>query len=165
MPFSPYVMRSVNLVFSDTQAGGTGTDFDFQCQVTSVTLTPDVSVERIQTLCPDGQFSDVSNPEWTISIGYLNGDVASGDTPPEAIADYLLEHFGEKKWVTFRPKAGGKGYQVQVTIIPGSIGGDQGSWSEGSVDLPVDGQPVKVDPATGTVSFTGTPADSAAVAV
>jgi hypothetical protein len=51
---------------------------------------------------------------------------------------------GQKRDVVFRPQAGGRGYKVTVTLVPGSIGGEEGSWSEGSVEMPVDGQPALV---------------------
>ena len=137
MAFKSYVMRDAVLVFGESETGGVA----FQCQARSVTLTPDVNIQRIKTLCPDGQFADVDNPEWTLEIGYLVGE-DDGETPTvEILSDYLLEHFGEKQDVYFRPRTGGPGYKVTVTIIPGGIGAEQGSFSEQSVSLPVDGQP------------------------
>ena len=130
-------MKDVDLILGDEATGS-----NFKCQLRSVELTPDTNIERIKTMCPDGQYSEVDEPEWTLALGYLNGNVATGD--PQALADYLLANKGAKTDFIFRPRAGGKGYSGQVTLLAGSIGGSQGSYSEGSVDLPVDGQPVPV---------------------
>lgn len=142
MTFQPLFMREVNLILGDVLAGGA----DFQCQLRSVTLTPDVTVTKVKTLCPDGQFADVDVPEWNLTLGYLYG---TATTPDTALADYLLTHSGEKSDFEFRPVAGGAGYTGTVTLLPGPIGGDQGAFSEQSVDLPVDGQPVPVAAAGG----------------
>lgn len=131
--FVPLYMKDVDLILGD-EATGT----DYACQLRSVTLTPDTNVERIKTLCPDGQFSNVDDPEWNLDLGYLMGT----DPDNGSLADYLLENSGEKVAFFFAPSAGEEpGYQGMVTLVPGPIGGEQGSFSEQSVSLPVDGQP------------------------
>lgn len=139
MAFTPLYMKDVDLVL-----GSDATGFNFKCQLRSVTLTPDANVERIRTLCPTGQFANVDDPEWTLELGYLYGSVSNPDV---SLADYLLENAGEIVDFQFAPIAGGPGYQGQVTLVPGPIGGEQGSFSEQSVSLPVEGQP---QPWTGT---------------
>lgn len=138
--FSPIIMRNAILVFGETESGGVA----FQIQARSVVLTPDTNVQRTKTLSPAGQFADVDDPEWTLEIAYLVGNVT--DVGEEAFADYLLANKGDKVPVYFRPVAGGKGYKVNVTLIAGAIGGEQGSFSEQSVSLPVDGQPEELAP-------------------
>jgi hypothetical protein len=130
--FTPLYMKDVDLILGD-EAMGT----NYKCQLRSVVLTPDVNTERIKTLCPDGQFSNVDDPEWNLDLGYLIGE----DTADPSLADYLLENQGQKVDFYFAPNAGGPGYKGLVTLIPGPIGGDQGSFSEQSVSLPVDQQP------------------------
>lgn len=133
MTFTPYYAKDVDLILGD-EATGT----NFKCQLRSVVLTPDSNTERIKTLCPDGQYSNVDDPEWSLDLGYLNGD----DPDDEALADYLLENQGEKVPFWYAPVSGGeKGYTGICTLLPGPIGGEQGSFSEQSVSLPVDGQP------------------------
>lgn len=141
MTFTPIIMKDVVLVFGSDETGGTA----FQCQARSVTLNPDVNIQRTKTLCPTGQFSDVDTPEWTLEVGYLYGTSDVPATEP-AFADFLLENQGVKMNVFFRPVAGGAGYQVSATLLPGGIGGEQGSFSEQSVSLPVDGQPAALAP-------------------
>ena len=140
--WTPIYMRDVDLILGPTLTGK-----NYKCQLRSVTLTPDVNVTRIKTLCPTGQYSASDDPEWSLDLGYLYG---VSDTADEALADFLLEHGGEQMEFTFRPVAAGAGYTGTVTIIPGPIGGEQGSFSEQSVSLPVQGQPTSVAAGAGT---------------
>lgn len=135
MAFDPYYAKNVDLILGEEATG-----FNFKCQLRSVTLTPDVNTERIKTLCPDGQFSNVDDPEWSLELGYLYGNVTSTDGT-QSLADFLLENMGNKVPFFYAPRAGGAGYTGMVTVLPGPIGGEQGGFSEQSVSLPVDGQP------------------------
>lgn len=141
MSFTPIIMRNAKLVFGAVETSGTA----FELQARSIVLTPDTNVQRIKTLSPAGQFSDVDDPEWTLEIGYVVGDV-DGTVDAIAFADYLLQNKGDKVPVFFRPVAGGKGYKVTATIVAGAVGGEQGSFSEQSVSLPCDGQPEDLAP-------------------
>lgn len=146
MALKPIFMKHVRLTLGDYATGDA-----FQCQLRSVTLTPEAPVVRTKTLCPEGQYSEVEDPEWSLDLGYLGMQVDAGDTA-EALADYLLEFKGTKVPFFFEPVNGkGSGYAGTVTLVPGGIGGEQGAFSEQSVSLPVDGQPEKYDAATGPV--------------
>lgn len=139
MAFKPIFMKNSKLVLGD-YATGTA----YECQLRSITLTPEANVARTKTLCPEGQYAEVEDPEWTLELGYLGGNVTGGAA--EALADYLLENHGEKIAFHFEPlKGSGSGYSGTVSIIAGGIGGEQGNFSEQSVSLPLDGQPVKYD--------------------
>ncbi|GAB3750048.1 hypothetical protein [Microlunatus parietis] len=127
-------MKDVNLIL-----GSEATGTDFACQLKSVLLSPDTNIVREETLCPDGQFADVGNPVWSLNLGYIYGKHAT--TAEKALADYLLAHHGEQVDFFFAPWAGGDGYTGLVTLIAGAIGGEQGSSSNQTVELPVDGQP------------------------
>lgn len=140
MAFKPYFMKNVDLILGDEA----DTTPNFKCQVRSVKLNPDVSIQRVKTACPTGQYSDMDDPEWTAELGYLYGMDDGAGGPSEILADYLLAHMGETQTITFRPVAGGKGYQGQVKIVPGVIGGEYGSFSDQTVSLPMDGQPVPI---------------------
>lgn len=135
--FKPLFMKNVDLILGDEATGP-----NFKCQVRSVQLTPDTNIQKTKTLCPEGQYAEVEDPEWNLEIGYLYGTDTT--TPTAVLADFLLENSGDKMPFLFRPIAGGAGYKGTVTIVPGGIGGEQGSFSEQSVQLPVDGQPLPV---------------------
>lgn len=134
MAWKPIMMKDVDLILGDEATGP-----NFKCQVRSVTLTPTSSPQKLKTACPQGRYSDVSDPEWDLEIGYAFGKDADGVM--EALADYLLDNHGTKQDFLFRPVAGGAGYSGEVTIIAGPIGGTVDQWMEGSVTLPLDGQP------------------------
>lgn len=167
MTFLPFTAKDVDLILGDEAADGE----NFKCQLRSVTLTPDTNIERIKTLCPTGQYASVSDPEWSLELGYLYG---KEDTDPaKALSRFLLDHAGEQMDFTFRPWAGddAEGYEGTVTVVPGPIGGEEGSFSEQSVSLPVEGQPVPLTPtpsvatgATAGIPGSWTPAGSTAPA-
>ncbi|WP_293787072.1 hypothetical protein [uncultured Aeromicrobium sp.] len=149
MAFQPLYMKNVDLVLGD-EATGT----NFKCQLRSVTLTPDTSVTKIKTLCPTGQYADTDEPEWDLELGYLYG--RDTEDARKALARFLLENAGQKMPFEFLPWSGDQteGYTGTVTIVPGPIGGEQGSFSEQSVTLPLDGQPKPIGeaPAPGAAS-------------
>lgn len=141
MAFQPVYMKDVNLILGD-EATGT----DYKIELTSVAITPDSNITRIKTLAPAGQFANVDSAEWNLDLSYLGGSYDVADALV-SLQDYLLASAGQKVPFFFAPKAGGKGYQGTVTLVPGPIGGDQGSFSSQSVSLPVDGQPTAWTPA------------------
>lgn len=134
--FRPIYMKDVNLILGEEALGD-----DFKCQSRSVTLTPEANTTRIKTLCPDGTYANVDVAEWTLEIGYL---VGVDDVDPTAVLTaYLLAHEGEKVSFFTAFESGGPGWTGTVTITPGAMGGEQGNFSEQTVQLPLDGKPVE----------------------
>lgn len=142
MAFKPYMMKNVDLIIGDEATGP-----NFKCQARGVKLTPETSVQRTKTACPTGQYAAVDDPEWTAEITYLYGMDDGTGTVATILADYLLTHAGEELPILFRPIAGGDGYSGTILVIPGTLGGEYGSFSEQSVSLPMVGQPAKVEAA------------------
>lgn len=136
MAFRPILMKNVDLTLGDESTG-----VNFKCQLRSVTLTPSAQVQKLKTMCPDGTYSDVDQSEWNLDLGYAYGVHVGTGTETVILAEFLLENHGSKVPFLFRPVAGGSGYRGTVTLLAGPIGGAQGSWSEGSVSLPLEGQP------------------------
>lgn len=132
MAFTPIYMKDVNLFLGEEALGD-----DFKCQTRSITLTPEANTTRIKTLCPTGSYANVDQAEWTLEIGYLVGT----DTTQDNLGDWLLEHEGEKVEFFVALQSGGPGYTGVVTVTPGAIGGEQGNFSEQTVQLPMDGRP------------------------
>ena len=139
--FQPILMKNVDLVLGDESTGT-----NFKCQLRSVQLTPDTQIQKLKTLCPDGTYGDVDQAEWNLELGYAYGrDVPAGSTPATVIlADFLMANHGAKVPFEFRPVSGGPGYGGTVTLVAGPVGGSQGAWMEGTVTLPLDGQPTAV---------------------
>ena len=137
MAFNARIMRDVDLILGDPATGP-----NFKCQLRSVTLTPNAQNQSVKTLCrTNGQFSDVDEAEWTLDLGYLYGEDNGVGPTIEILADFLMANHGLEVPYRFRPIAGGKGYAGRCKLVAGPIGGQQGSWSEGSVTLPIVGQP------------------------
>lgn len=135
--FTPVYMRNVDLILGDAAVGQ-----NFKCQLRSVTLNPNVNVAKVKALCPEGSYAAVDDPEWELQLGYLYG--TETDVARQVLGDFLIEHHGEKVPFHFRAKSGGAGWTGVVTLLAGPIGGGQGDWSEGSVNLPLEGQPTPV---------------------
>lgn len=134
MAFRPIYMKDVNLILGDEALGD-----DYKCQARSVVLTPEANTTRIKTLCPDGTYANVDQAEWTLEIGYLYG-VDTVD-PTSLLTTYLLDNEGEKVPFFFAPESGGAGWTGTITVTPGAMGGEQGNFSEQTVQLPLDGRP------------------------
>lgn len=147
MAFKPIMMKDVDLILGDESTGP-----NFKCQAKSVTLKPSASVQKLKTLCPAGRYSDVDDPEWDLEIGYAYGYDDGQATITQVLADFLLANHGTKMDFTFNPRSGQPGYSGEVTIVAGPVGGSQGSWMEGSVTLPVEGQPVYAGTTTTTTT-------------
>lgn len=139
MAFMPIMMKDAYLRLGDESTGPV-----VDVQTTSITLKPSAGVQRLKTLSPEGRFSDADDPEWELEVAYSHGENVAGGTTDTVLADYLLANHGQKLDFLFRPRNGGKGYAGVLTAIAGPIGGKQGAWMEGSVTLPVEGQPVAV---------------------
>lgn len=137
MAFKPIMMKDVDLILGDESTGP-----NFKCQARSVTLKPDAGVQKMKTLCPAGRYADVDDPEWELEIAYAYGYDDGNATVVQVLANFLLANHGTKTAFAFRPRSGEDGYTGEVTIVAGPVGGSQGSWMEGSVTLPLDGQPV-----------------------
>lgn len=134
--FQPYVMKDVDLILGDEAA-----EVNFKCQMRSVVLTPSVDIQRIKTACPTGQFAAVDEPEWNLDLGYLFGKHATDQM--RALGRWLIENNGEQLPFLVRWLAGEEeGYTGTVTVVPGPVGGSYGQFSEQSVSLPLEGQPV-----------------------
>lgn len=139
MAFKPIMMKDVDLILGDPATGP-----NYAIQLRSVTLTPNSSVQKMKTLDPAGRFSDVDDPEWDLALGYAYGFDDAAVPVATILADFLLANHGTKTDFLFRPRNGGTGYSGEVTLLSGPIGGAQGAWSEGTVTLPVEGQPTIV---------------------
>lgn len=136
-------MRRIFMKHSDLILGDEATGDNFKCQLKSIALTPETNIVKSKSLCPDGQRAEQESPEWTLELGYFVEE-SEADDLAEALADYLFDHQGEKVGFVFRPISGGKGWSGTVTLQAGGVGGEVGAFAEQSVQLPLDGQPVRV---------------------
>lgn len=129
-PTGAYVLRDALFTVEAT---------DYANQCTSVVLTPDQPVQTLRTMVPDGIVQDVDSAVWTCSINGIQDYTAA-----QGLARLLTDMAGEELDIVFAPKKGTGNTQATVTVkgkyVP--FGGEQGSFTTFSVDLPVIGQPV-----------------------
>lgn len=137
--FDPIFIKNVDLVLGDPVTGD-----NFKCQLRSINLDPDTNIVKIKTACPEGQYAQVEDPEWTLGLGYLAGNMVGTGTGPAALTEFLFDHKGEQMPFLFRPKSGGAGWSGTVTVVAGGVGGDVGGYSEKTVSLALTGQPAKL---------------------
>lgn len=129
---APFVLKDV--VFT------VGTD-DYEAHVSTVQFVPNMSVVTWQGLTPSAAFTDTTAPTWTCAITY-----AQDWSTSNSLAQYLLDHAGEKKTVVFKPQGATTGkpvFTAELMIAPGPIGGDVNTVQVGSVTMGVVGEPVK----------------------
>lgn len=115
----------------------------FQCEVTNVTLTPNVPSATATALCEDGVIQDVGVPVWTMDVDYLV------DHNGGSFYRFLVDEVGKTADYSYEPdpvNAAGVIYSGTLTVIPGPAGGEAGSFESGSVSLPINGRPAITDP-------------------
>lgn len=127
----PLVLKDVELIL-DT-AGN-----DYRKHASGVTFNASSS-QTTWTGLGGNTHTDSQTPTWTVTIDY----VQDWDSP-DSLSRFLYEHEGEEIPVTFRPKSGvGPSFTSNVTIIPGSIGGQVNAYATTSATLGCD-RPVLV---------------------
>lgn len=112
---------------------------DYAKHVSGVTFTPTTGSVSWSGMDPDASFTFPTSTTWAAQLDYAQ----DWDTP-DSLSAYLFDHEGEKVKMTFRPEAGGAGFEADVFIVPGSIGGQINAVATSSVTLGVVGKPQRV---------------------
>lgn len=127
---TPFVMKD-SIVTIDVD--------NYQAAVTSVVLTPSSSIQTIKGLTPTAVFSEGTTATWTCDLTYMQ------DWSDEnSLGRYLFDNEGETVSATIEPVAGGLGFDVDLIITPGSIGGAVDAFATSTVSLGVKGKPAPV---------------------
>jgi hypothetical protein len=83
--------------------------------------------------------SNTSSATWGVTAALAQ------DNSPEGLSDFLFDHEGEEATVRLTPKAGGRGWEGDVTLTPTAIGGTAGNTpAVGTATFPLQGRPRKV---------------------
>jgi len=129
MPFAPLFMKDCTFTVAGT---------DYAGELSSVRIVPNSSQVNWHGLTPDSAFSESSAPTYVVTVGYAQDwELAT------SWANFLYDSEGDSAAVTFKPKgAGSVSWSVNVSVIPGEIGGDVGTFAESTVSLGCD-KPVK----------------------
>lgn len=112
---------------------------NYEKTIGKVTLTPNVPVAKYKGI--DGTvIQDVGAAEWTLQLDYVQDHSTAN-----SLTKYLLANAGQTKTIVLSPYGSTTGkpkYTIDVTILPGPLGGDVDKPMTGSVALPCTGQPV-----------------------
>lgn len=142
--FTKYALLSLELV-DDTL----GTVYSFECSATSAGLvSTGGEVISLNTLCPDGSFSETAARAWQLSVTGVQ-DVESANS----LMLFLMDHEGEKAIAIYYPKTDsakepqGRGWTGTVTIaLPDNVGnGTIGQYATFTAILPFEGKPQGID--------------------
>lgn len=117
-----------------------GTD-SYEKHVSQVEFVPSASQVNWKGMSPDAVFSFPTQATWQANISYAQDWVTAN-----SLSRYLYDHEGEIKDAHFEPKAGGPGWDAQLLITPGAIGGTVDSVAVGTVSLGVQGRPTPSTP-------------------
>lgn len=127
---APIVLTDVSLLIP--------TD-DYAKNVSSVTLTPTSSTVTWNGLGKNS-FTGASIATWAATIEY-----AQDWETANSLSQYLYANEGNKVEMTFKPQSGsGPSFEVEVTIVPGAIGGAVNTVAVASVTLPCSAKPALI---------------------
>lgn len=129
MPFAPLFMKDCTFEVAGT---------DYAGELSSVRIVPSSSQVNWHGLTPDSAYSESAAPTFAVTVTYAQDwDLAT------SWANFLYDSNGATVAVTFKPKASTSTvWTVNVSVIPGDIGGDVGTFAEATVTLGCD-MPVK----------------------
>jgi hypothetical protein len=114
-------------------------EVEYANQVTSARLVPDVPIQTIRTLVPDGAIQDVDSAVWTFELTAVQKNNAGG-----LVKALRALSAGEQVEVVLAPKNLTGEDEATFTIVglPAPFGGAQGAFPTAEMVFPVVGQPV-----------------------
>lgn len=125
-----HVFRNATIKIEDTE---------YANQLTKAELTPDVPIQTLRTLVPDGVVQDADTATWTLALAGVQdrGAGSLGKALDDAIAA------GDDLEIVIQPKVGTGQDVATCTIkpVPIPFGGEQGSFRTHETNFPVVGQP------------------------
>lgn len=109
---------------------------DYEKHVSGITLNPTTGTVTWAGLDPEAVFTFPQAVTWAGQLDYAQ-DWETADS----LSLFLFEHEGEQVTMLFEPVKGGLGWEVDVFIAPGSIGGQVNNVATSSVTLGILGRP------------------------
>lgn len=108
----------------------------YEKHVSGVTITPTTGSVTWNGLTPAAAFNFPTSTTWALQLDYAQDwDTAN------SLSRYLFDHEGQEVTMIFEPVKGGLGWEVDVVIVPGSIGGQVNAVATATVTLGVNGKP------------------------
>jgi len=109
---------------------------DYEKHVSGVTITPTTGSVNWAGLTPAAVFNFPAATTWGAQLDY-----AQDWETPDSLSRFLFDNQGEEVTMLFEPVKGGLGWEIDVVIVPGSIGGQVNAVATSSVTMGVNGQP------------------------
>lgn len=109
---------------------------DYEKHVSGVVIDPNTGSVTWNGLTPASSFNFPTSTTWTAQLDY-----AQDWETPDSLSLFLFVHQGENMTFLFEPVKGGLGWEIDVMIVPGSIGGQVNAVATSQVTLGVSGQP------------------------
>ncbi len=105
---------------------------NYAAHASSIIFTPTASVQTFQGMSPVGQFTDSSEPTWTLNVTFVQ-DWGS----PKSLSKYLYANAGKSTACKFKPKVGTglPAFNSTVTLAHGAIGGPGGQYPTSTVSM------------------------------
>lgn len=125
----PFVVRNALVTIE-------GVEYNNQC--TKARLVPDVPIQQVRTLVPDGTVSDVDSAIWTLELTILQMNRTGG------LTKFLRDSTpGDELDIIIAPKnSSGEDKATLVALaLPVPFGDEQGKFALVEVSLPVKGSP------------------------
>lgn len=103
----------------------------FEKHVSSVQWAPSSSTVEWRGGTPDAVFTDITSETWTASVTLIQ-DWETEDS----LANFLLEHAGEKVTAAYKPDADGT-FEItaEITLASPAIGGAVNAFNESTVAM------------------------------
>ncbi|MEN0103331.1 MAG: hypothetical protein AAGC90_10430, partial [Curtobacterium sp.] len=111
-------------------------DDNYEAAVSSVSLDPQSGLATFKGMTPSAVFNFPQATTWQAAITF-----AQDWETEDSLSNYLFDHQGETVTVQFAPKRGGRTWEVDLVIVPGSIGGAVDAVATSTVTCGVSGQP------------------------
>ena len=119
---------------------------DYSEQAANVALEPDISEEDGTPTLAVPAPAPLATVGWNLT-GTVIQDFGDG---PTSFLNYLMDHALEEVAFVFTPVTGGVSYNGTCQVRPATIGGDAGVQITSDFELPVVGELMRTDAATGT---------------
>lgn len=115
-------------------------DNSYEKAISGAVFTPTAATISWQGGTPDSSFTDTGRATWVCALTYAQDWDTVG-----SLSEYLFDSEGAVVPALFRPKNGkGSSFSATLVITPGSIGGTTNSVAEATVNLGVQGKPVRI---------------------
>lgn len=114
-----------------------------ECAIRGVTENATADTVTTRTACPDGTKQDTGPTAWTLTVDYNVSNL------PDSFHRLMRENEGAAAVISVEPfpvEEPGTLISYDVTLRAGGAAYVVGAFGEASVELPVSGAPVTVDP-------------------